>query len=306
MKVNGYSDRLHAIANALMDSGIEPVNPEYLLGKLTDGLMIRFPTKSKPRKSNGWLVAYFDRGLPFVVLAGDWATGTEMKWTPSLSQPPCPEERVRLAHRLAEAKKARETEQAFHWHQAALKAQAIWRNAEAAASDHPYLLHKGIEPHQARMKGRKLILPITDFNGRIWSLQSITQEGDKRLMAGGRKTGLFIAVNNPETPARVLICEGWATGCTLAEQDPAALVLAAIDCGNLKAVAVGARNRWPDSDIIVCGDDDRQTPGNPGANAAKTAAHVARARFSLPAWPATAPLELSDFNDLHNWLKEQQ
>lgn len=306
MRTNGYSDRLYEITNALMESGIEPVNPEGLLGKLSDGLMIRFPTKSKPRKANGWLVAYFDRGLPFVVLAGDWATGAEMKWTPALSTPPCPEERVRLAHRLAEAKKARETEQAFQWHQAALRAETIWNNAEAAAPDHPYLLRKGIEPHLARMKGKDLILPITDFNGRIWSLQSITPEGDKRLMAGGKKTGYFIAVNQPATQARVLICEGWATGCTLAEQDPGALVLSAIDCGNLKAVALSARNRWPDADLIVCGDDDRKTMGNPGANAAKTAAFAARARFSLPAWPATAPLELSDFNDLHNWLKEQQ
>jgi len=108
-------------------------------------------------------------------------------------------------------------------------------------------------------------------------------------------------VDGPDYPARVLICEGWATGCTLAEIDPAALVLAAVDCGNLQAVATGARNRWPDADLIVCGDDDRQTPGNPGAAAAKAAALAAGARFALPEWPPAAPLHMSDFNDLHNW-----
>lgn len=150
------------------------------------------------------------------------------------------------------------------------------------------------------------MLLLADFSGKAWSLQTIDEAGGKRLMAGGKKAGNFIVVDGPDYPARVLICEGWATGCTLAEIDPAALVLAAVDCGNLQAVATGARNRWPDADLIVCGDDDRTTPGNPGAAAARAAALAAGARFALPDWPPAAPLNLSDFNDLHQWQRETQ
>jgi len=76
-----------------------------------------------------------------------------------------------------------------------------------------------------------------------------------------------------------------------------------VDAGNLKAVATGARNRWPNVDIVVCGDDDRQTEGNPGSTNARAAAIAAGARYALPEWPPAAPLNLSDFNDLYTWQK---
>jgi putative DNA primase/helicase len=79
--------------------------------------------------------------------------------------------------------------------------------------------------------------------------------------------------------------------------------LAAVDAGNLQAVTTGARNRWPTADIVVCGDDDRQTEGNPGATKARAAAIAAGARYALPEWPPAAPLNLSDFNDLYTWQK---
>src|SRR5690554_7267297 len=78
-----YADRLEAIRAALLEHGIEPANPDALLSRLADaeGRPVRFGTASKPRSKNGWLIAYHDRGLPFVVIAGDWAAGAEMKWT---------------------------------------------------------------------------------------------------------------------------------------------------------------------------------------------------------------------------------
>jgi len=299
----GYAERLDSIRAALLEAGIEPANPDALLSRLADaeGKPVRFGTTSKPRSRNGWLIAYHDRGLPFVVIAGDWSTGAETKWVAGTGDTLNPAERRELKRRMAEAKRAREEEQARQWEARATAAARHWHSCTPADPLHPYLQRKGIQPHRARQKGRELVLLLTDFTGKAWSLQTIDEAGGKRLMAGGKKAGNFIVVDGPDYPARVLICEGWATGCTLAEIDPAALVLAAVDCGNLQAVATGARNRWPDADLIVCGDDDRQTPGNPGAAAAKAAALAAGARFALPEWPPAAPLHMSDFNDLHNW-----
>jgi len=302
------ADRLDSVRKALLESGIEPDNVDNLLSRLTDteGKQVRFRTASKRRKKNGSAIAYHDRGLLSVVLARDWATGAEMKWIAENPDTMTPAERRELKRRMAEAKRAREEEQARQWEARAAAAALHWHSCTPADPLHPYLQRKCIKPHRARQQGRELVLLLADFTGKAWSLQTIDEAGDKRLMAGGKKAGNFIVVDGPDYPARVLICEGWATGCTLAEIDPAALVLAAVDCGNLQAVATGARNRWPDADLIVCGDDDRATPGNPGATAARAAALAAGARFALPDWPAAAPVHLSDFNDLHQWQRGQK
>jgi len=301
----GYAERLDAIRAALLNAGIEPANMDALLSRLADadGQVIRAGTASKPRSKNGWLIAYHDRGLPFVVVAGDWSTGAETKWVADTGETLSEAERRELKRRLADARQAREIEQASQWEQAATRAARVWRDSVPADQCHPYLLRKRTEPHSARQRGRELVLLLTDFTGKAWSLQTIDEAGGKRLMAGGRKAGNFIVVGGPDYPARVLICEGYATGCTLAESDPASLVLAAVDAGNLQAVTTGARNRWPTADIVVCGDDDRQTEGNPGATKARAAAIAAGARYALPEWPVDAPLHLSDFNDLHQWQR---
>lgn len=298
-----YGERLDAIRDALLNAGIEPANMDALLSRLTDSQLIRTGTASKPNSKNLWLIAYHDRGLPFVVVAGDWATGAELKWTAQTGDIITDAERRELKRRIADARLAREREQAHQWEQAATRAAHRWNNSAPADPTHGYLQRKGIQPHSARQQGSDLVLLLTDFTGKAWSLQTIDTAGGKRLMAGGRKAGHFIVVGGPDYPARILICEGYATGCTLAESDADALVLAAVDCGNLHAVATGARNRWPNADIVVCGDDDRRTPGNPGVTAARAAAIAAGTRYALPEWPADAPLHLSDFNDLHQWQK---
>jgi len=301
----GYAERLDAIRAALMNAGIEPANMDALLSRLADadGQVIRAGTASKPNSKNLWLIVYHDRGLPFVVVAGDWSTGAETKWIADTGETLSEAERRELKRRLADAKQAREIGQASQWEQAATRAAHVWRDSVPADQGHPYLLRKRTQPHSARQRGRELVLLLTDFNGKAWSLQTVNEAGDKRLMAGGRKAGNFIVIDGPDYPVRILICEGYATGCTLAESDPAALVLAAVDAGNLYAVTTEARKRWPDADIVVCGDDDRQTEGNPGATKARAAAIAAGARYALPEWPPAAPPNLSDFNDLHTWLE---
>ena len=145
---------------------------------------------------------------------------------------------------------------------------------------------------------------ITTLTGDLTGLQFIAPDGTKRLLSGGRKQGCVIRVaGDIETADRVIICEGWATGCTLAESCPESLVLAAIDAGNLKSVALAARKLWHSVEIIIAGDDDWQTSGNPGATKARNAAIAANALLALPQWPDDAPEGLTDFNDLATWQK---
>ena len=150
---------------------------------------------------------------------------------------------------------------------------------------------KHVEPHGARQWNGLLCLPVVDFARAVWSLQFIEGNGSKRLLREGRKAGNHIPVQEPAEPNRLLLCEGWATGATLAEAEPEALVLAAIDAGNLEAVAVGARDRWPELAMVVCGDADPA-----GIEAANRAARAAGAMVALPEFPPGTTG--TDFNDL--------
>lgn len=301
---SGYADRITSLLTAMQEASIEPLNVNQVTGRLMDGQLVRFKTASKPNKRNGWIVAHFDRGLPVVVIAGDWGTNAELKWVANTGDTLTAAERRQLKTQIQQAQRQRLEEQQRQHEAAAFKAETMWHQAVPATAEHGYLVRKGIGPHNARLLGDRLVLPLIDFTGKMWSLQTIDAQGNKRLLAGGKKAGHFVIVGGADYPKRVLVCEGWATGCTLAEQMPDCLVLVAIDAGNLPAVAKAARSHWPTLDMVICGDDDRQTKGNPGAKAAHDAAVAAHCRFALPEWPEDAPAHLSDFNDLASWQRE--
>ncbi|MNF96637.1 DNA primase TraC [compost metagenome] len=79
-----------------------------------------------------------------------------------------------------------------------------------------------------------------------------------------------------------------------------------MNAGNLKAVALALRARYPGLTILIAGDDDRQTEGNPGRTAANAAAVAAGGQVAFPDWPDDAPTTLSDFNDLANWKRTHE
>lgn len=288
-------DALFNFRDAIRAAGLEPPDA------IEPGTLQRFPGNGKrPSNRAGWCLL-FDDGLGGCF--GDWSTGLSKTWQAKRDKPYSRAERVAFARRVEEANRQAETARRTRQANAANRAAAIWDAATPAPGDHPYLVRKRIQPHGARIHKGALTLPVMDFTGKLTSLQFIATDGGKLLLSGGRKRGCFIPVaGDMKEPARVLICEGWATGCTLAEDEPTVLVLAAIDAGNLEPVALSARRRWSPSELVIAGDDDRLTAGNPGASKAKAAAIASGALLALPQWPEDAPDHLTDFNDLAIWL----
>ena len=187
------------------------------------------------------------------------------------------------------------------------RASAIWERATPAPANFPYLLKKGIQPHGARFYNSLLVLPVINTHNTLTSLQFIANDGSKKLLSGGQKQGCFIPIaGDISNASKVIICEGWATGCTLAENEHNATIMAAIDAGNLERVALAVRHQHPNIELVIAGDDDKQTPGNPGATKARAAAISADALLALPQWPEDAPAHLTDFNDLALWLTRGQ
>jgi len=269
---------------------------------IPDGILHRFHIKGdKMHTRNGWYVLYSD-GI---------ASGAYGSWKMSLSKKWCSKSRNQMSiaqwqthlKKMEEAQRQRDEAKAAEQQRASTRATVIWEHSQLANPNHTYFLNKDITPFNARQRGDTIILPIIDCQNTIWSLEFIHPDGSKFLLTGGAKRAHHILVNGSLDLARILICEGFATGATLAKDHPSACVIAAIDAGNLEPVATSIRRYKPHSEIIICADDDRQTPGNPGKTKGRHAAIAAGALLALPQWPSSAPSSLTDYNDLACWRR---
>ena len=94
---------------------------------------------------------------------------------------------------------------------------------------------------------------------------------------------------------RILVGEGFATTATLHEAilEPAAV---AFNAGNLRPVAEALHAKYPTAQIVICGDNDSATSGNPGLAKAWEAAQAVNGLLAAPLF--TDPAEGTDFNDL--------
>lgn len=268
---------------------------------IPDGQIHRFHVPGdKPGARNGWYVLYLD-GIASGAF-GSWKASGSSAW--SSRRPADHLEAQLVAQRVEQAKRQREAEQHQRQQTAAVEAIGLWRAAGLADPDHPYLSRKGCQPHNLRQHGAELLVPL--FMGRqLANLQRIRPDGTKRFMPGGRVTGCYSPIGRLETGQPIYICEGWATGATIHEAKGAA-VACAMNAGNLLAVGERLRSAYPDSPLIVAGDDDRQTEGNPGRTAANRAAVALGCGVVLPPWSGAEPMELSDFNDLREWREAHQ
>lgn len=224
-----------------------------------------------------------------------------------------PEEAARRAEKaehlrrqsLQRAERAKDQLQARQL-RAARQAAELWQMAKPADRQHRYLQAKQVQPFTLRQLSQgRLLVPLC-AEGRLVNLQTILPTGDKRYLTGGRVQGCYSPLGKITEGCRLYVCEGWATGATL-HAHTLSPVVCALSAGNLKAVVTAMRERYGDAlDLVIAGDDDRQTLGNPGRNAANRAANAVGARVVFPEWPADAPDTLSDFNDLHLWRSQHR
>jgi len=261
-----------------------------------DGAIHRFHVPGDRAGSrNGWYVLHLD-GIAFG-LFGSWKAGGSQTW--SNRKPADPLEAQLIAQRIEQARRQREAEQHQRQQAAAVEAQRQWGASAPADADHPYLSRKGIKPHNARQLGDVLLIPL--YRGRqLVNLQRIYPDGTKRFMPGALVKGAYSPLGRLEPGQQLYICEGWATGATIHEHNGAA-VACAMNAGNLYPAGDYLRRAYPDSPLIIAGDDDRQTEGNPGRTKANHAAGLLGCGVVFPAWTDAEPLSLSDFNDLRQW-----
>jgi len=110
---------------------------------------------------------------------------------------------------------------------------------------------------------------------------------------------LLTAPGAPD-PRRGALCivKGYATGASIFETTGCAVAVA-FNAGNLLPVARVLRAKFPELRLIVCADDDANTPGNPGLTKAREATRAVGGLLAVPDFGANRPEGATDFNDLH-------
>ncbi|VVQ12257.1 DNA primase TraC [Pseudomonas fluorescens] len=260
-----------------------------------DGAIHRFHVPDdKSGTLNGWYTLFAD-GVASGAF-GSWKAGGTNTWCSR--EPVDAREAEQVRQRIEQARQQREAEQRQRQLKAANLAQRWWRDARRADPGHPYLNAKGVRSHSLRQRGDELLVPLY-AGGVLVNLQRIAPDGGKRFLFGGRIKGTYSPLGRITAGKPLCICEGWATAATLHESGYT--VAAAMNAGNLKPAALALRAEYHSTEIIIAGDDDRQTDGNPGRAAAHATAVAVGGQVAFPEWPEGAPDDLTDFNDLAKW-----
>lgn len=274
-----HTHSIQQFKNAMLEAGIEA--PESIIG---DGKLHRFKIAGK---LDGAYALHLD-GKPAGYFQ-DFKQDIKKNWKlDGKFQPLSLIQRQQFAFDRQRQEAERNAEEAAKQNAAADKARYIWHSSTLATT-HLYLNKKRVKPHNLRLgRNNMLVVPIYDGSKTLVNLQFISETGGKRFLSGGKKKACFSVIGKPDGIRPILIAEGWATGASLHE-DTGHFTVVALDAGNLEPVAVIVRKLYPDSQIIVCGDNDESGVGQ---KAAKAAALAVGGKFIIPVTPG------HDFNDM--------
>lgn len=271
--------------NTIKDAGLNPPS------NIEPGRFVRFPGRDKGNGNTaGWAHMFPDeQGGTY----GDWSTGMNNIWHAN-HEPMSQAETEAFKRQVAESRERAARERQADQDKARQKAANIWDTAKPAPQDHPYLATKKVKPHGLKITNAGLIVPLRDSQEIVQSLQFIADDGSKRFLSGGAIKGHYYSIGEPDKA--VLICEGYATGASLHEATGHAVAVA-FNAGNLLPVARKIREKFPDIQIIIASDNDRETEGNPGVSKATEAARAIGALLAIPQFKDLSA-KPTDFNDL--------
>jgi putative DNA primase/helicase len=269
------NDHIDQFRLAISTAGLIPP-PEII----DDGKIHRFSSNGKPTHKNGWYVLHTD--CIAAGAFGDWSEGFAQNWCSKTDSSMTEADRFEHRERVKVMQIQRVADLAQRQYLAVAEALKRW-TAALNCTEHVYLTRKGIQPHGVKIEGDKLLIPMRDTTGTVHSLQTIAPDGTKMFMSGGRVKGCYFGIGKPK--CALIVCEGFATGASIHECTGHAVAVA-FNAGNLEAVAVALRSKYPTLKIIIAADDDHQTPGNPGMTKAIVASQTTGASLAVPVFEA--------------------
>ncbi|MEI8572632.1 DUF3987 domain-containing protein [Methylomonas sp. LW13] len=273
---------VESFKTAIQAHGLQPPDA------IQPGKFHRFPGIDKKSGDDAGWCKLFDDGRGGVF--GDFSAGLDEHWQAETERTYSTEERQAFRQHCEAERKARDAEQLQQHEATAAKAAEILAVAGGDPAQHSYTLKKDLSFGPRVKRGEwtqrgwpdALLLPIYSADGKLWTLEAINTDGEKDYLKGGRKRGGFHPLGKIRGASRVLIGEGLATVAAVHAVDGAPGV-AAMDAGNLSAVALAVRNMAPDAELILLADNDVKPDGsNPGLKAATEAAMAIGGRVVIP------------------------
>lgn len=242
---------------------------------MEDDRIHRCATDLHPRKLNGTYRTDGTRGW-----VKNWETGETAIWraarVPGIRTAP-PKPLPSMAERRAEEAARAE------W---AAKV-AEHKISKASAQTHPYLDRKGF-PNQLGLVLDDLLLVPARLDGRIVSLQEITEDGTKKNLLGGRMSGASFSIGSG---SREVLCEGYATGLSIRAALSAVCLPARVTCcfsaSNIVTLAEHRRH------AVVLADNDRPVAQFDGLGTGEFYARKSGLPWAMP------PEVGTDANDHH-------
>lgn len=276
---------ISAVIEQLRAVGLRLTNTVIEFGKFTR-VPVDEPRPDRGTKKSGWYVVYeirLDSGeYAFVGAFGNHKYGDDIHRLSLKPKGLSDADRLQYEQQMKAARKLRDEEQKAMAAQAATRAKKIWEKLPDSGQSQ-YLARKGVKPYGLRFARGSVVVPVRRADGQLVGLQWIDSTGQKRFLTGTPKRGAFHLIGELEPGGQVAICEGYATAATVHE----ALgipVAVAFDCGNLKPVAQVIARTFSPALIIVAGDNDHQTKGNPGRTQALEAAQAVGGVSVVPAF----------------------
>lgn len=248
--------------------------------------------------------------IPFIRLF--WFNNSNDPQYFSLKTPPkklTPQEK-RERERIRLEKERQEKERQFL---ACQRAHDEYRNAAVPCKSHQYLSTKGVLAHYGvkiatqtiyemdanndkvyRMCKGEMIIPIISLEKQFMGYQRIRPDGTKLLCRDGLKHKGFFPLGgwNSKKTQRVVLCEGYATGATIHEST-GLTVFVCFDIGNVQALVMELRAKYPHIEIILATDFDLEK-GQAGLITGLLLAQQFNLKFVFP----LSVIDGSDWNDL--------
>lgn len=192
-----------------------------------------------------------DMGIGWFV---DYKTSELVKWHSKSNRKFTPDERAAWKKRVDSERAIKDKEQAELYRITAIKAKRLWDSA-ARTGTTEYLTRKQIDLYGARIM-RGLVVVAAFKEGKVSTLQFIAGNGDKRFLKDGEKSGAYFPLaNRGEDLSRMILCEGYSTGCSIRAATGLPVVVA-FDAGNISAVSKILRAKYPESEVIFAADND--------------------------------------------------
>ena len=270
-----------SLRDAIRAVGFEPPN------NIIAGQTVRFSTNGKSGDKAGWVYLFGDeQGAAF----GCNRSGERHTWQAARDRPFNEAEQAAFKRKIIECKKASIADKEASYKQAAATTRTEWDAAALAPASNAYLVRKGIGANMARVDAHgNLLISVYGLDGQMQSMQRITPGGTKRFVKGGKMRGGHAWIGEPENGATLLLSEGLATADTLHRATGHAVCIC-FSAGNLRHVAEMVRKKYPKATLIIAGDNDTKTEGNPGRTKATEAALAVAGTAVFP--------DSGDFNDL--------